>query len=576
MAAAPRAASANPGLAGDAAAADRRLDAASAHSAGTMDEAKMWQSLWAYVDTTLCGGGAALHAELKRPVSRALRRVRRMETDSLCLACTSWISSLQLILWDNVTGPRIDALWVGPENIAPEVHHDIAKTALAGSLEIQNQCKFIVLPHEWFVVSSIFGAPYQGTLTKYALVLVARKNHLARYLLIHKQIQSRLQYLVLLVRMLLSKEPEQLQPHLARDVNSFAWNAEQLFTAGISDWLDPQADPLDELWRDSRLRQFVVKAVTSSLQTHGCVVVVGKQPSLINKLVNAFSLFMNDKERAVSGMAGAEECAYTPGLLLQGVWYGACAQHRKVGEDQLVQALLPSTVVDTDNFVVYQTVPYHTFVKQRQRHFRDALRRFADAVGKSLAAGTPSPLLQVPLSTTPKVPQTPPGSPAMMSPSSPGPSDAHSTAAAPLREPAVAPGSGDLWRGADFIHEPPASPLVGNIMGEVMCVPSRLRAPLVRAHMRLLYRYAATLILTMSGGGDNSANASGGSGNGAAVGDATARSQRVMGLLGLKSTCDLAVIVGMAERLCPGAYGIVFTSNLYELEQAFIEIFDGI
>jgi len=101
---------------------------------------------------------------------------------------------------------------------------------------------------------------------------------------------------------------------------------------------------------------FISKAITSHLQTHGSTVVTGPLEEPVNMFIESLALFLGPRERnRVSLAAPGRE--YVPDLLLQGI----VGDDIKLPDDKVIESMLPTTWIDLAAHTVKQTHPFHEY-----------------------------------------------------------------------------------------------------------------------------------------------------------------------------------------------------------------------
>jgi len=99
-------------------------------------------------------------------------------------------------------------------------------------------------------------------------------------------------------------------------------------------------------------KDFLARAITSHLQTHGCTVVTGNHKEKINMFIHSLSLFLTPAERKLSSVVSEGDRSYVPDLYLQGIL------KTSIKDEITIQSRLPTTIIDIDNRTVKQTHTY--------------------------------------------------------------------------------------------------------------------------------------------------------------------------------------------------------------------------
>eukprot|EP01121_Diplochlamys_sp_Union-15-3_P015612 TRINITY_DN5203_c0_g1_i1.p1 TRINITY_DN5203_c0_g1~~TRINITY_DN5203_c0_g1_i1.p1 ORF type:complete len:318 (-),score=52.49 TRINITY_DN5203_c0_g1_i1:50-1003(-) len=109
---------------------------------------------------------------------------------------------------------------------------------------------------------------------------------------------------------------------------------------------------------------FLSRAVTSHLQTHGSTVVIGDNEDDINSYIESLSLFLSCDEKKRSATRVDPEKGYVSDILLQGV------KTSKIPDESIIQSMLPTTLVDLNTNTIKQTHPYHEYTVLRKEFMK--------------------------------------------------------------------------------------------------------------------------------------------------------------------------------------------------------------
>lgn len=119
--------------------------------------------------------------------------------------------------------------------------------------------------------------------------------------------------------------------------------------------------------------EFLSKAITSHLQTHGYSVVIGRKEEEINRFVDILSLFSlspHDLSRSAYANNGRP---FVPDLVIQGTF------NAEISKEDVIQATCPCTIIDLNHLTTKQTLPYHEFVVLRKNYISNEMLKI---VGK--------------------------------------------------------------------------------------------------------------------------------------------------------------------------------------------------
>eukprot|EP00026_Physarum_polycephalum_P004318 Phypoly_transcript_04336.p1 GENE.Phypoly_transcript_04336~~Phypoly_transcript_04336.p1 ORF type:complete len:617 (+),score=85.46 Phypoly_transcript_04336:52-1902(+) len=350
----------------------------------------------------------------------------------------TFISSMQLSMWDNISGPRVEQVWTGSETIPEELQLYTARHTLCGVVGQPDQdaskieTKFHVNSEQGYLITStIFSATYLGSTSKFSLSILIKQNFLHKYLVLNAIVEDRLYKLVLKLQATLNKNQDGLMEQFTKELGQFCANLEVLFavqdlcglpssprtnrtytnpthphqpfhsqssspnnislqsfpppesrynrarlpspTSSTSSLFSSPREPFAHLrntlfFSAPQDKQFVIRAITSHLQTHGSTVVTGPNIDLVNMYVESLSMFLgpSPKEKKRVGLADPKR-EYTADLLLQGiVGHGV-----KLIDDSVLPNMLPTTWIDLEHHTIKQTPPFHEYGLLR-KHFGDS------------------------------------------------------------------------------------------------------------------------------------------------------------------------------------------------------------
>jgi len=195
---------------------------------------------------------------------------------------------------------------------------------------------------------------------------------LQRYLLLHYIIEDRMFQLVAKIRTLLNKSPKTSLTSFTPQLSPFVSNLENLYISSL-----PIIRFAQTLFSEnSETHECLARAVTSHLQSHGCTVVIGDDLKIINMFIDSLSLFLmssTEKERSSHVVEGR---GYTPDLVLQGLLQNSLL------DEEVIQSLLPTTLVDLHTNVVKQTHPFHEYTVLRRDYLNMEIEKLVTAKRK--------------------------------------------------------------------------------------------------------------------------------------------------------------------------------------------------
>ena len=211
--------------------------------------------------------------------------------------------------------------------------------------------KFVVLPHNGSVICSIsFTAPYGLDMisTKLSFTLYAKRNKLERIVAIYRLVEDKLMYLALVARALYVRCPHCAVERLNDEVCRAIWLLDSAarfpgFTTMTPDRFGAELSAAATVFG----RDFVSRAVTSHLSTRGYTVVVAPDQTTLRVMTYVLATFLDARDLALS-LPSVDR--YCPGLVLQGIV--GTLESAGVDEEQLLQAPLPTTVIDLSSPVI--------------------------------------------------------------------------------------------------------------------------------------------------------------------------------------------------------------------------------
>lgn len=462
---------------------------------------------------------------------------------------SSWLSACQLSVWDNIAGPKVQQLWIGVDVPSDELQVTVARHSLAGDVAppLPNAVDATLQVFSKFdavALSTVFSAKHRRGLCKHSLSLLLHTRHLPRLVAVQHVFVDRVALLVRQLAALLdaAASPARALALFGSLLDSAVVQLERLAVDAL-----PAPSLADTFLSASASRSldaaFVARAVTSMLQTHGCVVVAGSaNVPRINMFIASLQLFAPPDDWARSAFAAAppadhvERLArafvdsahavppparsqYVPNLLVQGVVDVAHAADGAEGQPgsltaglspaAVMSSLLPTTLVLLDARTVRQTARYADFLRQRAECDAAAIERAAAAAAADSAEGATASTAA-----------------------------ATAAAAAGASAAAAAPPAEGLFRTVTEV-----APCVHRMLEDALSLPHYLRAPYVTTSVRSLTRKAALLVKFVEAATRDGSSA---------VPDNVVTRLRTD--LGAREASDFSVLLGIAERLRPGSY----------------------
>eukprot|EP01094_Clydonella_sp_ATCC50884_P019516 TRINITY_DN3832_c0_g1_i1.p1 TRINITY_DN3832_c0_g1~~TRINITY_DN3832_c0_g1_i1.p1 ORF type:complete len:535 (-),score=109.93 TRINITY_DN3832_c0_g1_i1:767-2185(-) len=355
-------------------------------------------SLWTYVAGP---AGGNVRAPRRLPARRGGKK--KIPPGKLP-ADTSSVNGVLLCLWDNIFGPRVEQIWEGEQPLGDGVVNYSIKHALCGEIgsggdtgeegegEQQPMTKIHLFPDlESLVTISIFSAPYAGNVTKFGLCVIFPMAGLDRYLAMHMVVEDRLSLLIPRLCVLLENTPDTALELFSQQLDPFVRNIDSIYVSGI-----PKIKFSDTAFYDATFKEFLACVITSHMQTMGSTVVAGSNAEEVNKMVSTLSFFLSPEQRKRCSFV-VEGRSYVPDLVLQGLI--GCP----ITDEEVIQTLLPTTIVDIDRMQVKKTHAYHVHSVLRREYMSLAVKRlvcedaekqlWSSRYGLFQAVGSPAPIV---------------------------------------------------------------------------------------------------------------------------------------------------------------------------------------
>jgi len=524
-------------------------------SRSNKSEDTFWAALWNYVTAGVgnenSSGQPVPNADYSFRKNVTVPKKSSRSTTFEILPGTSWISALELSLWDNISGPRVEHVWKGQQQspVSEEALIYVARHTLCGDIdsipsihELSDftpgsshvESKFHIFSEIGYLsLSALFIGIWLGNTTKFSLSLIMERKHLDRYLVLQSVIEDRIMQLVCKLQALLMKMPSIALKTFSSQLEVPMCNLEYIFRTQLpafsfsqtlfclelpnqhhnnvsSQQLSisnlgsiPMAAPLYSMFD----KEFIARCITSHLQTHGCTVIVGRNEEKINMFIYALSLFLIIPEERTRASIVHGNRGYVPDLLVQGVLLSG-ANSNGIPDDQIVQSMLPSTIIDLEQLLVKQTHPFHEYMVLRKEFMTLEIDRLTSS----------------------------------------GPKKSH------------------LWDAQGPVFNPvkTSAPYISHIVNEAFQLPAHLREAFLRHSMNLLIRKTALLIKYVQTELSKSS----------AENLEAAIVKKIRTDLDLLLDTDFNVLLGIAEKLNPGIY-TALAGDPASIELKFIELFES-
>lgn len=331
--------------------------------------------MWSYL-----GGTQKLRLEDERRPSQSWahsKKTPKATVHKLPPNCTAYITAFQLSLWDNLSGPRLDQMWVGYGDVNDEVMYTASRHALSGgSMSNQVETKF-----QWFsdlghlITSVVFNAPYMDSLTKFALQILIPMEHLQQYLPMHSVVEDRMLQLVSKLAALLKVvDLEEAMLKFTGILFEVTVNLDRLFGASLPPLNFNQTLFAEDLNNEDT--DFLTRAITAHFQTHAYTVVVGPDEDTVNTYINTLSLFLtsaDERKRSCHAVSGRK---YAPDLVLQGLI------NEIPSDDECIQSLYPTTIIDLNQRTVKSANKLHEYTILRKEFLEIEIHKLSSTKPK--------------------------------------------------------------------------------------------------------------------------------------------------------------------------------------------------
>lgn len=290
------------------------------------------------------------------------------------LAESGPFTAVVLCYWDNVLGPRLQHVWRAAagdvQSQESSVCYVVGRT-LHGELlrdvpdNVVDTKLFVLKDHNIVCHSFIFSGRDKCGTNISGLSLILPISELKNYLPLVELAEERIKILIAKLRVLQAKDLTSSLSSFGIYVPNFIRTITSLRTAGI-----PDSIPLNEtafgLGKANIFDNiFLMRVITSHLQTFGSTLVVGKALDKVNMMVNTLALLLPVEERRRSRYAvetlKSDPNLYESDLFVQGLLRSSKEPDR-LPVKGIITSSLPSTLVDLDTNEVKQTHPFNEHV----------------------------------------------------------------------------------------------------------------------------------------------------------------------------------------------------------------------
>lgn len=282
-----------------------------------------------------------------------------------------------LCYWDNVLGPRLQHVWRGvgdAEFQEASVRYVVGRT-LHGELlrdtpeNLIDTKLFVLKDHSIICHSFIFyGRDKSGTNIS-GLSLIIPFSEFKSYLPYVELVEERVKILIAKLRVLQAKDLTSAVLSFGSHLPRFVKTITSLQSVGVPDPIPLSETAFGPGQSNKFEDRFLMRVITSHLQTFGSTLVVGKALDKVNMMVNTLALLLSSEERRRSRYAvetlSNDSDLYDSDLFVQGL-LKSTKDPFSLPVKGIITSSLPSTLVDLDTGEVKQTCPFNEHVVIRK------------------------------------------------------------------------------------------------------------------------------------------------------------------------------------------------------------------
>ncbi|KAI8081719.1 C9orf72-like protein family-domain-containing protein [Halteromyces radiatus] len=291
---------------------------------------------------------------------------RNTTSDTLAqLFDSSFFSAILLVQWSNVVGPKVSKAW-SAEPMEPSLLTTIARQVLNGEMGrtlSDIEPKWLIL-HQQALVCTAFLFQDPSSLSLCSLVMVVPVRYLRNFSKYFKVLSQRVPRQLIDVLVRLRKLYRRLNISWSITLDYFA-NVHLIpFVQSVMDlesvslpteWLKISHTLLARDTKPIINADFLAQIITSHLQTYGSTLLIGKNLTFMNTVINTLALFLSSEEKSRSSHARKHH-KYMPDLYLQGLLLQDMEDMKIRLETALLKSPVPTTLVDLNKLQVKQTL----------------------------------------------------------------------------------------------------------------------------------------------------------------------------------------------------------------------------
>ncbi|CAO3617746.1 unnamed protein product [Cunninghamella blakesleeana] len=276
-----------------------------------------------------------------------------------------FFSAILLIQWSNVVGPKVTKVWSG-EPMDSSLLTTIARQVLNGEMGralSKIEPKWLVLHRQGLVCTAfLYQDPCSSSLC--GLVMVVPVRYLRNFSQYFNVLSQRVPRQLIDVLMKLRKNYRKHNVSWSTALDYFAnihlfglvksiMNLESVSLP--TEWIKISHTLLSKDCKPIVDTEFLIKIITSHLQTYGSTVLIGKNLTSMNIVINTLALFLSPEEKSRSSHARKNH-KYMPDLFLQGLLLQDLENAKTRLEIEVLESPTPTTIVDLDKLQIKQTV----------------------------------------------------------------------------------------------------------------------------------------------------------------------------------------------------------------------------
>lgn len=277
-------------------------------------------------------------------------------------------------------GPMVSKIWEGNDKVAVchETVNYVSNHTLSGELcrQTDKQAvdpKLCILPDLGYLFNAfIFNGHSKMGPTITSLSFIMAYEDLPKFMLMQNFIEKQVKLLILKYRVFQQKDVGSAIRCIAPYLKKLVKTIDSLQDLNIPPEIcisktvfGESEEAATSLLLDSR---FLMRALTSHLQTCGCTIVVGESYHKVNLMIHTLSIFLHKNECFCSRVASEENSEhFAQDLWLQGIVGDIDV---KIGSKDVLLNTSPVTLIDVDEKTVKQTIYANVHAVKRRDNLK--------------------------------------------------------------------------------------------------------------------------------------------------------------------------------------------------------------